>query len=187
MRKKAIQPKLYTVEEFEAFIKRPENRDRLLELINGEIVEKMPTEEHGIIVLTIGTEIRIYLKENPIGRVGVEIRHHTPDDQYNDRIPDISFTADTTTPVVTQGAVQRFPDLAVEVKLPDDTYRQMREKAAYYLANGVKLVWLVYPEKRLIEIYRADGEIQILDEGDSLDGGEVLPGFFVTVSAIFPV
>ena len=181
----AIEPKLYTVDEFERFLKRPENRDRLFELVNGEIVEKMPTEEHGIIVLNIGTEIRILLKANPIGRVGVEIRHGSPEDRYNDRIPDISFTADTTTSVVTQGAVPRFPDLAVEVKSPDDSYRQMREKAAYYLANGVKLVWLVYPEKRLIEVYRADGEIQILDEDDTLEGGNVLPGFSMTVSSIF--
>ncbi len=87
--------------------------------------------------------------------------------------------------MVTKGAVPRFPDLAVEVKSPGDSYRQMREKAAYYLANGTKLVWLVYPEKRLVEVYRADGDIQILTGDDTLDGGDVLPGFSMTVSDIF--
>ena len=92
----AIQSRLYTVAEFEQMLAKPENRERLLELVNGEIVEKMPTEEHGIIVLNIGGEIRIYLKSNPIGRVGAEIRHRNPEDDFNDRLPDISFTTDTT-------------------------------------------------------------------------------------------
>jgi Uma2 family endonuclease len=181
----AVQSKPYTVDEFEQLLALPENRDRLLELINGEIVEKMPTEEHGIIVLRIGSRLLIFVDLNKLGRVGVEIRHRNPDDRYNDRLPDISFTADTTSPVVKKGAVLRFPDLAVEVKSPDDSYRQMREKAAYYLANGVKLVWLVYPEKQIVEVYRADGDIQILTGEDTLDGGDVLPGFSMVVRTIF--
>ena len=40
------QTKTYTIEEFERFLALPENADRLFELIDGEIVEKMPTEEH---------------------------------------------------------------------------------------------------------------------------------------------
>jgi Uma2 family endonuclease len=181
----AIQTQLVTVDEFDQFLALPENRERLFELVNGEIVEKMPTQLHGVTVLTIGTEIRILLKQNPIGRVGVEIRHRKPEDRYNDRLPDISFVADMTTPIVAQGAMPRFPDLAVEVKSPDDSYRQMRDTAAYYLANGVKLVWLVYPEKRIIEVYRADGDIQILNEEDTLDGGDVLPGFSMAVRDVF--
>lgn len=181
----AIQTQQHTVAEFERILAQPENRERLLELINGEIVEKMPTEEHGIIVLRIGSRMLLVVETNHLGRVGVEIRHRNPDDDYNDRLPDISFTADTTTPVVTQGAVLRFPDLAVEVKSPHDSYRQMRDKAEFYLANGVKQVWLVYPEKQIVEIYRADGEIHILTEADTLDGGDVLPGFAMPLAEIF--
>lgn len=181
----AIEPKLYTIAEFERFLKEPKNEDRLFELVNGEIIEKMPTQEHGMIALNIGAEIRAYLKTNPIGRVGVEVRHRNPDDEHNDRLPDISFIADTTSPVVKEGAVQRLPDLAVEIKSPDDTYRKMRDTAAYYLANGVKLVWLIYSEKRLIEVYHADGEIEILNEDDVLDGGDVLPGFRLSLNTVF--
>ena len=39
--------KTYTIEQFEAFLRDPENRDRHFELIDGAIVEKaMPTDEH---------------------------------------------------------------------------------------------------------------------------------------------
>jgi Uma2 family endonuclease len=55
--------KLYTMDEFEAFIARPENRNRHFELLHGEIIEKaMPTEEHGIIIHTLSGEIYIFLK-----------------------------------------------------------------------------------------------------------------------------
>ncbi len=61
----------------------------------------------------------------------------------------------------------------------------MRAKASYYLANGTRLVWLVLPEKRLVEVYRADGEVDILTENDTLSGDDVLPGFALPVQAIF--
>lgn len=44
-----IQTRRYTVAEFEQVIALPENQDRYFELIDGEIVEKMPTEEHSVI------------------------------------------------------------------------------------------------------------------------------------------
>lgn len=60
----------------------------------------------------------------------------------------------------------------------------MREKADYYLANGVRLVWLVYPEKHLVVVHTPDTE-DILTENDTLDGGDVLPGFKLPVRDIF--
>jgi Uma2 family endonuclease len=61
----------------------------------------------------------------------------------------------------------------------------MRDTAAYYLANGSRLVWLVYPNYRLIEVYRPDADIVILGEEDTLTGGDVLPGFELPVREVF--
>ncbi len=63
----------------------------------------------------------------------------------------------------------------------------MREKAAYYIANGSRMVWLLYPEKRLIEIFQPAADIQILTEADTLNGGDVLPGFMLPVRDAFAV
>jgi Uma2 family endonuclease len=176
----------YTVEDFERLIALPENSDRLLELIDGEIVEKMPTEQHGLVQVNIATELRNHTKPRNLGRVTAEPRHQTPDDRYNSRLPDIAFTSkERALPLVTKGAVQQMPDLVVEIKSPDDSLKKMREKAAYYLANGARLVWLVLPEKRLVEIYRANGEVDVLTENDTLDGDDVLPGFQLPIQAIF--
>ena len=78
-----------------------------------------------------------------------------------------------------------MPDLAVEVKSPDDSYAEIREKATYYLNNGVKLVWLVYPDGRRVEVFAAGAEAVTLEAENTLTGGDVLPGFQTKVSAIF--
>ncbi len=180
----ALEKQLVTVEEFEAFIERPENADRRFELINGEIVEKMPTEEHGIIQLFIGTWINMYLFQNPIGRAGVEIRHRPAQDRTNDRMPDISVVLNKEKPVTRRGAALYIPDLAIEIKSPGDSTKSLREKAHFYLANGGQMVWLVFPDKKLIEVYTLDEQL-LLIEGDVLTGGDALPGFELAVSAIF--
>ncbi len=180
-----VERKLYTVEEYEQFISQPENADRLFELIEGEIVEKVPTEEHGVIVVNISTELRLYIRRMGKGRVAVEVRHQLPGDDHNSFLPDVAYYADDSRPVVEQGAVPQMPDLCVEVQSPDDTPKEMRDKAAYYLANGAQLVWLVYPKKRMVEVLYPNGEFDIFRDGDTLTGGDVLPGFRLAVSSIF--
>jgi Uma2 family endonuclease len=181
----AVQEKLYTVEEFEEFLSRDENSERLFELINGEIVEKVPTEEHSVAVGNIFSAFREFSKPKKLGRVGIEVRHGVEGDAYNDLIPDVAFTAsERLLPVVKEGAVPHMPDIAVEVKSPRDSLKKMREKANYYLANGTKMVWLVYPEKRLVTVLTPTSE-DILTENDTLTGGDVLPEFTLAVRDIF--
>ncbi|MBL8154507.1 MAG: Uma2 family endonuclease [Anaerolineae bacterium] len=175
-----------TAAEYEAFIARPENLERRFELIEGEIVEKMPTQQHGIITLNLAGELRAFVKAHSLGRVAVEARYRPPDDAENDRLPDISFVADLSKPVTEDGAVPFMPDLAVEVKSPTDSVRKLREKARFYLAHGVRLVWLVFPEPRIVEVYAPDDEYT-LSADQSLTGGDLLPGFTLPVRQIFEV
>jgi Uma2 family endonuclease len=175
-----------TIEAFEQFEQRPENQDRLFELINGEIVEKLPTEEHGVIVVNIVAPIREWIRQHKRGRVGVEVRHNRPGDNFNARLPDISYRIDTSAPVVRKGGVPVMPDLAVEVQSPGQSDELMAEKAAYYLANGSRMVWLAYPVRRSVEV-RTPGKVEALAEGDVLDGADILPGFTLPVREIFDV
>lgn len=180
----AIADQKITVDAFEAFL--DQHPDGLFELIHGEIIEKVVTEEHGIIAVNIATEIRIYLKAHPIGHVGVEIRHRKPEDNLNDRLPDVSFRRVESADIVKKGAVPTMPDLAVEIKSPTDSYILMREKAQYYLENGAGLVWLIYPEKKFVEVYRKDADIDFLTVEDTLSGYDILPDFTLAVGDIFP-
>src|SRR5262249_62244331 len=99
----AIQPKLVTVAEFEQFLALPENRDRSFELIHGEIVEKVPTEEHGLIAGNIYGFLWQYTRQSGIGRAVIEVRGRVPEDDYNSRQPDPAVFVDTTRPVVPRG------------------------------------------------------------------------------------
>ena len=53
------------------------------------------------------------------------------------------------------------------------------------MQHGCPIVWLVYPEKRIVEVYQHGKDIDLLVAGDTLSGGEVLPGFSLAVEALF--
>jgi Uma2 family endonuclease len=172
-----------TIEAFEAFLKRPENRDRLWELIDGEVKEKMPTQEHGRIVVNIAYALETYARQTQ-GIVAVEVRHQAPTDKNNSRLPDVSYYLDDSTPLVTEGAMTSYPELVVEVRSPDDSYSEMRVKAHFYLLKGVRVIWLVYPEKRLVEVITAD-DFQLLAEGETLIGEDWMPDFKLPIADVF--
>src|SRR5262249_49341887 len=157
----------------EHFLALPEHRDRFFGLIHGEIVEKIPTEEHGLIAGNLCGFLWQYTRQSGIGRAVTEVRVRMPEDDYNSRKPALAGFVHTTCPVVTRGAVPQMPDVVVEVRSPDDTYASMRERAAYYLAHGARLVWLLYPAKGLVEVYRQNADSDILTGTDTLQGEEV--------------
>lgn len=175
-----------TVEAFEVFLKQTENRGRLWELIQGEIKEKMPTEIHSIIAGTIIALLWIYIQQRGEGRVGPEMRHQRSEDMANSRLLDVSYFSDSSRPPVEQGAVPVYPDLVVEIKSPDDSYVEMRDKAHFYLAQGTKMVWLIYPAKHAMEVITAD-DVQWLTLMDTLTAEDLLPGFSVPVARIFQI
>lgn len=172
-------------EQFEAFTAQYENQDRRFELINGQIVEKMPTEEHSIVTTNIYDPLKAFVKLRDLGRVLFEVRRKMPDDDHNAFLPDLEFTnKDRLLPIVRKGAVPQMPDLAIEIKSPDDSTLELREKAIYYLKNGARMVWLVFPAKKQVEVHTADSII-LYRLGDILDGGDVLPGFALPTADIF--
>ncbi len=179
---------LYTVDDFEQLATLPENRDRLLELIYGEIHEKMPTELQGILCGIIAMYLLLYVEQFPKGYPSVYTAHRLSTDYHNLRLPDVSFRR-ATSPIVESGAVTQMPDLAVEIQSPDDKPSTMREKAAYYLYNGSEIVWLVFVQLKWIEVctLSQDGAVQIetVDIEGILSGGNVLPGFTLPVKDIF--
>ena len=77
------------------------------------------------------------------------------------------------------------PDLVVEIVSPSDTRREVRDKARMWLSYGVALVWVVQPDTRMVDVYEPDRAAVTLDDHDTLDGSEVLPGFTCTISDVF--
>lgn len=178
-----LRDRTYTRDEYEAIAQ--QHPHKRLELIHGEIVEKMPTQLHAYIVGMITHFLIGFLQQNPLGYALVEARYSLPDDDQNDRIPDLSFISKDKGPLIETGPAPYMPDLAVEVQSPGQSDRFMADKGAFYLAHGSRMVWLIYPEKRLAEILTPDDR-HLLTEGDIIEGGEVLPGFSLPVKDLFP-
>lgn len=176
--------KLITADEFERMIETPPYEQGLFELINGEIVQKMPTEDHGLAQVNIATALNLYRKRVGKGRPGSEVLHRVPGDPNNARQPDLSFFVDPEHPLITQGAVALLPDLAVEIQSPSNSAKEMRAKAAFYLAHGSKMVWIVYTAARVVEVV-TEADVQLLSSADTLTGGDLLPDFSLPVAEIF--
>lgn len=77
------------------------------------------------------------------------------------------------------------PDLAVEIWSESNTRREKELKREDYFRSGVRLVWEIDPENRTVDVYTGIAECRELAESDTLDGGEVLPGFELVVRELF--
>src|SRR5215813_15509320 len=85
-----------SVEEFEKIAALPENQDKRLEYIGGEIVEVVSNSDSSEIALRIGAEIRLYLKTNDLGRVtGADGGYRVSGEDY---IPDVGFISKARQP-----------------------------------------------------------------------------------------
>ena len=78
-----------------------------------------------------------------------------------------------------------WPDLAIEVLSPSNTKREMARKLDEYFAAGTELVWYVDPKTETVRVYTEPSEVSTLGRTDSLDGGNVLPGFLLPLDQLF--
>ena len=157
------------------------------ELIRGVLCETMPTGiEHGKTVARLVAALINFAGER--GTVvasdsGVWLER----DPDTVREPDIAFFSAQKMPLDARitGYAEVAPDLVVEVASPTDSRREVHDKAHMWLNHGVRLVWVVQPETRTVDVYRPDGDAATLSESAALDGLDVLPGFSCAVSAVF--
>ena len=110
------------------------------------------------------------------------------DDSDKVRFPDGSFIQSGRLPndEPPSGHIRIAPDWALEVISPNDLAWKVQVKAQEYLAVGVRVVWVVYPDSREVLVYHGDSEVERLSSNDELGGYVVFPGFSCPVSDIFP-
>lgn len=179
------QTHLLTAEEFAAL---PLEGLRS-ELIRGELRTMPPTfEDHGEFTMRLTVLLGHYVMTHQLGKMyAAETGFLIARNPDTVRAPDIAFIRQERTPVA--GPAPRWvpviPDLAVEVASSGDRLTEIRDKAAMWLEVGVRLVWVVLPGQRAIEVYRPGQPMVILGEDATLDGADVAPGFSTPVSAIF--
>ncbi len=161
--------------------------DRLCELVDGVLVEKTMGIQESYLALLIGGIINEFLRASALG-IALGADGMTKLAPGLIRIPDVSFVRWERFPgrvVPSIAFLVSGPDLAVEVLSPSNTAKEMDRKLKDYFASGVRLVWYVDPVKRTAEVFTAVGQSVVLGEGDTLDGGDVLPGFALPLARVF--
>ena len=178
-------PKLYTARDLE----RLSDKGYRYELIKGELREMSPTgAPHGKASNRIAFYASGHIYGNDLGEgFAAETGFVTEADPDNVLAPDFAFVAQDRLPdPLPDGFLAVVPDLVVETRSPSDTKRKAIEKAEEWLEAGVRLVWEINPKTRVLTVYRAGRLPLALNPDDILDGEDVLPGFTLPLTLIFP-
>ena len=105
------------------------------------------------------------------------------------RSPDVSWIKMERWNALTPEQRKRFlplcPDFVIELVSESDDLADTQAKMREYIANGLRLGWLINPKNKQVEIYRPNQEIEILESPTSLSGEDVLPGFILDLQPIF--
>ena len=163
------------------------------EIWHGELVRMAPAGgRHGECEANLVAALRQHARG--LGRVytgdtGFLLRED-PDELVS---PDVAFVRHDRLPPSAEriSYLRVVPDLVVEIRSPSDTDADVRAKLSLYLEVGVALVWIVDPQKQTVEEVRAsasglsDSRLMHASAGDVLEGGELLPGFRVSLADIF--
>lgn len=164
-----------------------EEEDGLYELVDGTLVEKAVGAEESNIGWLIGHIIGSYLDRNPIGTcLGADGFLRISAGLV--RAPDLSFISYAklrNRKLPKKPVPHLIPDLAIEVISKSNTPAEIRRKLGEYFAAGVRLAWVIDPRKRTARVHRSAGRSSLVREHQSLDGGDVLPGFSVRLAELF--
>jgi Uma2 family endonuclease len=163
------------------------HEDRLCELVDGVLVEKTMGAYESMLAMEIGRLLKNWVKPRKLGTVLGEagMLRLAPGLV---RIPDVAFLSIAKFPKgrFPKGAIAPLaPDLAVEVLSASNTRQEMEEKLHDYFTHGARLVWYVDPPTRTIDVFIGLLPPRTLTETDELDGGEVLPGFQLSIRELF--
>jgi Uma2 family endonuclease len=182
----ATQPKLMTAEEFMA----ADLGVGRFELVRGEVIEvPPPMPDHGRVVSRVGFSLESFGRNSRYGYCLTESAVSTERGPDTVRGPDVSFYSHARWPEhqLGPGLPPIPPDLAVEVVSPGNRRGAILKKVSEYLQAGVSMVWVVYPKRRHVAVYRGDDDEPIVyREGDILEGFPELPGFRCPVADLFP-
>ncbi len=163
-----------------------DRKDRLCELVDGTLIEKVMGSYESLIAVNLITELSLYLRQHRIGIVlgadgMLKLRVKLI------RVPDVSFISREH---LKQGNFPRHgvaavaPTIAVEVISVGNTKREMKQKLDEYFSFGAIEVWYFYPNTQTIDRYTAPQQPETLT-ADQILTTPILPGFSCPIAILF--
>jgi len=150
---------------------------KVLELIDGVLVEKPMGYEEGRLTMRLGFLLMLFIEGHDLGEcVGPDGMLTMSTD--NIRLPDVSFMAKGRAPKDRSKAAPRIsPNLCVRSLSPGNTSREIERKIEEYFASGVDVVWVIDPKSKTAVVYRNGKVVETIDSTGMLKGEGPLEGF----------
>ena len=161
--------------------------DYQLELVDGKIIIMGPSD---IVSSEIGAELvsllRNWVKPRKLGRV-FESSGGFILPNSNVTAPDVSFVTADRLKQSKRYFAELVPDLVVEIKSQSDRLKPLREKIQSFIELGAKVGILIDPDKRTVTLYTSTAEPVVLRDGDMISIPELLPGWEIAVTELWPI
>jgi Uma2 family endonuclease len=159
------------------------------ELIRGELRQRTPAgPTHGRLAMRIAAHLFQHVESHSLGTVfAAETGFQLAQDPDTVRAPDVAFVSQERSEAVgeTEGFWPGAPDVAVEVISPSDRYTDVEDKVVEWLEAGSRMVIVVNPRQRSVTVYHSRTDVIRLTEADTLEGGEVIPGWHLPIREVF--
>ena len=182
---------LMTVDDLEHL---PDDEGWVYELVEGVLV-RMPMSglEATTIAYRLGGRLSVYVEDHDLGVMTGEQGGYRVDPAHprtTELAPDVGFIRTDRLPPRDSPEYRKAPllapDLAIEVASPSDYHPGLDEKARRYLQFGTRLVWVVWPRQRTVDVWHpGDKAPTTLTVTDTLDGEDVVPGFRYPIGNLF--
>lgn len=162
---------------------------RLERASTGELVAMVPVgSESGYFNLNLSGQLWLWNQQTQLGVAFDSSAGFTlPNGAI--RSPDASWIYQARWDQLTSQQKRKFapicPDFVLELMSPSDDLAAIQGKLEEYRENGAGLGWLIDPESQQVHIYRSNQPTQILEYPNTLSGEEVLPGFTMSLVAIW--
>ena len=100
--------------------------------------------------------------------------------------PDVAYVSKERMRVSPRAYAHVVPDLAVEVKSPTDRVAELEEKLSLLRSLGARAALLIDPDERTVNVDVGDQPQRTLTDIDVLEFPELLPGWSLRVSELWP-
>ena len=179
----AITQRRLTLAEF---LELPEEKPAL-EYLDGVVTRKVaPQFDHGV---TQGELTRLVNNMTVPRRLAIAVPELRTTYAEASLVPDVAIYRWDRVPRDESGRLRSDPlippDIAVEIRSPSQTRRELLAKCAWYLEHGVKVTLLFDPNRRSITVMRSGTPALVLREGDTLDLSDIVSDLILNVADLF--